>query len=172
MGLLTNQTGQRPRAALICLTALLCSIAWIRVLGITTLAFFDASHEARLSLPHGQWRLVLAHQRPVSNQPVAVRPSSGHQHHLGTSLLLMLARDSSPDRDHVLTLGSGDDASRTTKWEVPQRLLKAVESLPALGTATWFVLFEPVAAVLARPPPDPSECAPQVALLRSTQLLI
>ncbi len=172
MGLLTNRTGPRQRAALICLTALLCSIAWIRVLGITALAFFDASHEVRLSLPHGQWRLVLAHQSAVSGRLNGFDLRSGHQHPLGASLLMMLARDSSPDRDHVLTLGPGDDAFRTTNLEVPQRLLVAVESLPVPATLTWIVSFEPNAAALARPPPAPAQCAPQVALLRSTQLLI
>lgn len=162
-----------PRgAALLCLAALLCSLTWVRVVGVTAIAVLDQSHEAQLSQPDGQWRLVLKHQAGPEAQHLRVDQSPDHQHPLGAALLMFLARDGAPNQDHVLGLGAVGEVLLDSAEGFRTRSIPTGE-IPAFAAVAWNPLrHDSVVQVRSRPPPVPETVSLPLTQVRTTVLLI
>lgn len=163
---------QARGAAVLCLAALLCSLSWVRVLAVTAIAVLDPSHEAQLSQPDGQWRLVLKHQSGTPSEGLRVDQSPGHHHPLGASVLVLLARDATPNQDHVLSLGAVGEMLQEVGEGFSSRPTGAVEG-PTFVAVGWSPLRRDSAPhVHPRPPPVPETVPLPLAQIRTTVLLI
>ena len=157
---------------MLCLAALLCSLSWVRVLAVTAIAVVDRSHEAQLSQPDGQWRLVLKHQSGLPAGDLRIDQSPGHHHPLGASMLVLLARGATPNEDHVLSLGAVGEMLQEVGEGIRARPTCAVEG-PAFATVGWLPLLEDSAVQLqSRPPPVGQSVSLRLVQIRSTVLLI